>query len=196
MLCEDGPLELIVNSVVAKVDRFDWAVSESGGTYKWVSTPLPAGIFVSHTCYPGCWRQVLKYSLVVEKFACTLPSTDTRIDLLILECTRVIQEKITKHDSQQIKTVTPPIPKVSVSYLPLSLPPAAPFIVYSEHSTHQLALAPPSFVNTLPYRILLTRSAYGEQNSVQARIVLQLVATLRLRVSYAPVLHRRIGRSF
>ena len=111
MLCEDGPLELIVNSVVAKVDRFDWAISESGGTYKWVSTPLPAGIFVSHTCYPGCRRQVLKYSLVVEKFACTLPSTDTRIDLLILECTRVIQEKIMKHDSRQIKTVTPQSPK-------------------------------------------------------------------------------------
>ena len=182
MLCEDGPLELIVNSVVAKVDRFDWAIS----------------VYSSHTCYPGCRRQVLKYSLVVEKFACTLPgpSTDTRIDQLILECTRVIQEKITKHDSQQIKTVTPPIPKVSESYLPLSLPPAAPFIVYSEQSTHQLALAPPSFVNTLPYRILLTRSAYGQQNSVQAGNVLHLLRHCDSVCHVPPVFHRRIGRGF
>jgi hypothetical protein len=37
--------------VVAKVDAFYWAISESGGTYKSVSIPLPASIFdifVSH----------------------------------------------------------------------------------------------------------------------------------------------------
>jgi len=31
--------------VVAKVDPFYWAISESGGTYKSVSIPLPVNIF-------------------------------------------------------------------------------------------------------------------------------------------------------
>ena len=83
-----------------------------------------------------------------------------------------------------------------MSYLPVSLPPAAPFIVYSEQSTHQLALAPPSSVNTLPYRILLTRSAYGEQNSVQAGNVLHLLRHCDCVCHMPPVFHRRIERGF
>jgi hypothetical protein len=37
--------------LVARVNPFYWAISERGGTYKWVSSPLPASIFnsfVSH----------------------------------------------------------------------------------------------------------------------------------------------------
>lgn len=165
--------------VVTKVDPFYWAISGSGGTYK-----LSA---------PG-----FGYSLVVEESAGTLPSTDKRTDLLILECTRVNREKIMKHDSQQITALSPNNPQ-SFNVIPPVITSASCCALYRRFgvSTHQLALAPPSSVDTLPYGILLMRSAYGEQNSVQAAIVLQLVATLRDSVCHMPpVFYRRTGRGF
>ena len=138
------------------------------------------------------------HSLVVEEFAGTLPSTDKRTDLLILECTRVNREKITKHvhDSRQITTLSHGSPQ-SFSVIPPVITSTSCCAVYRRFgvSTHQLVLSPPSSVDTLPYGILLTRS--GEHNLVQAGLVLQLVATLRDSVCHMPpVFYRRSGRGF
>jgi len=168
--------------VIAEVDPFYWAISESGGTHKSVSIPLPASIFnISRLSAIG-----FKYSLVVEESADTVTSTDKGTDLLILECTRVNREKIRvmKLDSRQITgtTLSSDNPQ-SLSVIPPVITSTSCCAVYHRFgvSTHQLALlvAPPSSVDKLPYGILLMRSAYGEQKNVQARIILQLVATLR-----------------
>ena len=107
------------------------------------------------------------YSLVVGEPAATLPSTDRRTDLLILECTRVNREKIMKHDSRQITTLSPDNPQ-GANDIPPVIAPTSCCAVYRRFgvSTHQLALAPPSSVDKLPYAILLMRSAYTEKNSV------------------------------
>jgi hypothetical protein len=118
--------------------------------------------------------------------------------LLILECTRVNREKITKHNSRQITTLSPNNPQ-SLSIVPPVFTSTSCCAVYRRFgvSPHQLALAPPSSVDKLPYGILLTRSAHGEQNLAQAGIILQLVATLRDSVCHMPpVFYRRVGRGF
>ena len=138
------------------------------------------------------------FSLVGGEPAATLPSTDRRTDLLILECTRVNRENIMKHDSRQITTLSPDNPQ-GANDIPPVIAPTSCGAVYLRFgvSTHQLALAPPSSVDKLPYAILLMRSAYTEQNSVQAGIILQLVATLRDSVCHMPpVFYRRTGRGF
>ena len=103
-----------------------------------------------------------------------------------------------KHDSRQITTLSPYNPQ-RFNNIPPVIAPTSCCAVYRRFgvSTHQLALAPPSSVDKLPYAILLMRSAYTEQNSVQAGIILQLVATLRDSVCHMPpVFYRRTGRGF
>ncbi|EDR12008.1 uncharacterized protein LACBIDRAFT_324355 [Laccaria bicolor S238N-H82] len=141
------------------------------------------------------------YALVVGEPAATFPSTDRRTDLLILpvECTRVNRDKIIKHDSQQTTTTLSPDNPQGTNDIPPVIAPTSCCAVYRRFgvSTHQLALAPPSSVDKLPYGILLMRSAYAEQNSVQAGIVLQLVATLRDSVYHMPpVFYCRTGGGF
>ena len=98
------------------------------------------------------------YSLVVGEPAATLPSTDRRTDLLILECTRVNREKIMKHDSRQITTLSHHNPQI-FSVIPPVIPSTSCCAVYRRFgvSTHQLVLAPPSSVDKLPYAILLVQ---------------------------------------
>jgi len=93
-----------------------------------------------------------KYSLVVEESAGTLTSTDKGTDLLIL--IRMDREKIMKLDS----LVSPDKPQ-SLSVIPPVITSTSCSAVYHRFgvSTHQLALAPPSSVDKLPYGILLMR---------------------------------------
>jgi hypothetical protein len=138
------------------------------------------------------------YSLVVEESVGTLPSTDRRTDLLILECTRVNREHIMKHDTLQITRLQPDNPQ-SLSDIPPVITSTSCCAFYRRFgvSTQKLALAPPSSVDKLPYGILLTRSSHGEHNLAQAGIILQLVATLRGSVCHMPpVFYRRAGRGF
>ena len=137
-------------------------------------------------------------SVVVGEPVAMLPSTDRRTDLLILECTWVNWEKIMKHDYWQITTLSLNNPQCSNSIPPV-ITPTSCCAVYCRFrvSTHQLALAPPSSVDKLPYAILLMRSAHTEQNSIQAGIILQFVATLRDSMCHMPpVFYRHTGRGF